>query len=257
MQKIAVITGASSGIGAVYADRLANMGYDLILVARRRDRLQALAERITRQHSRRVEVFPADLADERDLAAVAALFSEQPAIRFLVNCAGSGALGPTTAVGSQEMDSMLRVNVLALTRLSRAAAQRFAQERQGTIVNIGSVMAMMPANGAGAYSGSKAYVLNFSRALRHELAGFGVNVQVVMPGPVRSEFFGEKPAPFPETLFMTPETLVDSALKALEQGEWVCFPTLQDNEVWQRFDAVRGELAQALIQTGRPADRYA
>lgn len=254
---IALVTGASSGIGAVYADRLAARGHDLILVARRQDRLQALAQRLREQHGREVEVVAADLARAPDLQRVEALLDGGRDIGLLVNCAGLGALGPAAQVDALEVDRLIMVNIHALTRLSLAAARRFAARGQGTLINIGSILAVMPVPGAASYSASKAYVLSFTRSLQAELAPQGVTVQAVMPSLVRSEFFGGKPSPFPEHLFMSPETLVDTALAALDQGEAICFPTLQDLGPWQGFDQSRAGLAQALTQTGTPAPRYA
>lgn len=252
----ALVTGASSGIGAVYADRLATRGHDLVLVARRLDRLENLANEIQERHGRKVEVVAADLADEEDLARVEALVRDASDLAVLANIAGLGALGPAGIIDPAEVDGMLKVNVLALTRLSLAASRRFAAAKRGTIINIGSIIAMMPVPGAGGYSGSKSYVLNFSRSLQAELADSGVTVQVVMPGPVRSEFFGDKPAPFPDALFMSAETLVDTAFAALDQGETVTFPNLPDVAAWQQFEAARGTLVKGLTQSGQPAARY-
>lgn len=256
-QGIAVVTGASSGIGAVYADRLAARGHDLVLVARRQDRLQALAQRLREAHGREVEVVAADLADAQDLQRVEALLDGGRDIGLLVNCAGLGALGPAAQVDAHEVDRLVRVNIQALTRLSLAAARLFAGRGRGTLINIGSILAVMPVPGAASYSASKAYVLGFTRSLQAELAPQGVTVQAVMPSLVRSEFFGGKPSPFPEHLFMSPETLVDTALAALDQGEAVCFPTLADMAAWQGLEQSRAALVQALTLTGTPAARYA
>ena len=252
----AIVTGASSGIGAVYAERLAARGHDLVLVARRRDRLENLAENLRTRYGGKAAVFTADLADEADLAKVGAVVESSADLELIVNCAGLGALGPVTKIDPAALDGMLKVNVLALTHLSLVAARRFAAAKHGTIINIGSILALMPVPGAGGYSGSKTYVLNFTRSLQAELADRNVTVQVVMPGPVRSEFFGDKPAPFPDGLFMTPETLVDTALAALDQGETVCFPNLHDLAAWQQFESTRGGLVKAVTQNGFPAERY-
>ncbi|WP_288806611.1 SDR family oxidoreductase [uncultured Novosphingobium sp.] len=253
----ALVTGASSGIGAVYADRLAGRGHDLVLVARRRDRLESLATEIRVRHGRKVEVVTADLTDEADLGRVEALVRDTPDLSILANIAGLGALGPAAMIDPATVGDMVKVNVLALTRLSLAAARRFVAVKHGTIINIGSIIAMMPVPGAGGYSGSKSYVLNFSRSLQAELTDSGVTVQVVMPGPVRSEFFGDKPAPFPDALFMSAETLVDTALAALDQGETITFPNLSDLAAWEQFEAARGVLVKGLTQSGQAADRYA
>ncbi|MDR3436601.1 SDR family NAD(P)-dependent oxidoreductase [Telmatospirillum sp.] len=254
---VAIVTGASSGIGAVYADRLAARGYDLVLVARRFDRLEALANRIRGEHGRKANVIAADLASDEGVRAVEAAIRDTPHLSVLANVAGSGALGPASIVDPLAVEAMLKVNVLALTRLSLAAARRLSAAKQGTIINIGSIVALMPVPGAGTYSGSKAYVLNFSRSLQAELEGSGVKVQVVMPGPVHSEFFGETPPPFPSGLFMSAEVLVDTALSALDRGETITFPNLQDETAWAHFDGARSGLVTKLLQTGQPAPRYA
>jgi short-subunit dehydrogenase len=226
------------------------------LVARRQDRLDSLAERLRKTHGRNIEVFPADLSDPGDLARVEALIRTREDIEILVNNAGLGALGPSATVDTREVDTLVKVNVLALTRLSLAAVPGFARRNRGTIINLGSIIAIMPAAGGASYSTSKAYVLNFSRSLQLEFAKSNVKIQVVMPGPVRSEFFGDQKPPFPDQLFMSAETLVDSALSALDQGELVCFPTLHDEAAWTAFDGARGVLARAVTQDGKPAGRY-
>ena len=203
-QGTAVVTGASSGIGAVYADRLAARGHDLILVARRLDRLQALAQRLRDDHGRQVEVVAADLADAAGLQRVEALFDGQRDIAMLVNCAGLGALGPAAQVDAREVDRLVMVNIHALTRLSLAAARLFATRGRGTLINIGSILALMPLPGASSYSASKAYVLSFTRSLQAELAPSGVTVQAVMPSLVRSEFFGASLLLFPSTCSCRP-----------------------------------------------------
>ena len=252
----AIVTGASSGIGAIYADRLAARGYDLVLIARRSERLEKLAIELRSKHQRHIDVVQADLANEADLLRVEALVSEASDVSFLVNCAGSGALGMAAQVPTSAVADMLKVNVIALTRLSMAAARRFAAASSGSIINIGSILALMPVPGASSYSGSKAYVLNFSRALQSELQNSGVRVQAVMPGPIRSEFFANTPAPFPDQLFMSPETLVDTALAAYDQGEVVTFPNLGSIEPWSAFEQARSAMVHGVTQSGVSAARY-
>jgi short-subunit dehydrogenase len=255
--RFALVTGASSGIGAAYAERLAARGYDLILVARRRDRLEQFAARLRKDHGRRVEVHPADLRDADDLARIESLLRSRDDIDLLVNNAGLGAGGPSASADADAVETLVRVNVLALTLLSLAAAAKFAARDQGLIINIGSVIAVIPSPTAAAYSGSKAYVLNFSRSLQIEFSKTNVRVQVVMPGPVRSEFFGDRPPPFPDELFMSAETLVDIAFRSLDQGELVCWPTLHDPQLWTSFDDARRTLARAVSQDAVPPARYA
>ena len=253
---VALVTGASSGIGAVYAKRLVKRGYDLILVARREERLQALAAQLEEQYHNKIDIVVADLTQTHDVALVLEKINTTQNFCMLVNCAGVGALGLAQQVDLQTVNDMLQLNVTALTALSLAAAKIFAANKQGSIINIGSVVAAMPVAGAGAYSGSKAYVLNLSKSLQAELKPLGVHVQVVMPGPVKTEFFANKPAPFPEKLFMQPEELVDAALQAFDLGEDVTFPSLADASVWQQLEQQRGVLVQHLNQTGMVAQRY-
>lgn len=252
----ALVTGASSGIGAVYADRLAARGHDLILVARRRDRLEKLAAQLRKDHGGQVEIVPADLRDPDDLVRVEALVRDRDDIAVLVNNAGLGAGAPSTTADPDAVETLVKVNVLALTLLCLAAAPRFAARDEGLIINIGSVIAVIPSATAAAYSGSKAYVLNFSRSLQSEFSKTNVKVQLVMPGPVRTEFFGDRPPPFPDELFMAPETLVDIAFRALDQGELVCWPTLHDPQLWTNFEDARRTLARAVSQDAVPPARY-
>lgn len=252
----ALVTGASSGIGAVYADRLAARGHDLILVARRRDRLEVLAARLREEHGRQVEVHPADLGQPEDLARIEALVRERDDIGVLVNNAGLGAGAPSVSADADAVEALVRINVLALTRLCLAATPRFAARDDGLIINLGSVIAVIPSATAAAYSGSKAYVLNFSRSLQSEFSNTNVKVQVVLPGPVRTEFFGDRPPPFPDELFMSPETVVDIAFRALDQGELVCWPTLHDLQAWTIFDDARRTLSKAISQNAIPPARY-
>ncbi|GBQ88646.1 SDR family NAD(P)-dependent oxidoreductase [Asaia krungthepensis] len=256
-RRTAIVTGASSGIGAAYADRLARRGFDLVLVARRADRLEALAKEIASSLGRQVRVVAADLACESDLRRIEGIVEATSDLSLIANVAGTGALGPATSINPSAVEAMLKVNVIALTRLSLAASRRFTAVGAGTIINIGSIVAVMAVPGAGAYSGSKAYVFDFSRALQAEAEGHGVTVQVVMPGPVYSEFFGEAPPPFPAGLFMSADMLVDTALAGLDRGETVTFPTLHDSDRWDAFEAARKQLVHGLLQTGLPAQRYA
>jgi short-subunit dehydrogenase len=234
----AVVTGASSGIGVAYAEQLARRGYNLILIARRRDRLDALAARLTAETSRKVEVHVADLAKADAVRSVEKLLSEREDIDVLVNNAGLGALGP----------------------LAKTALRSFQKRDRGSLINIASVIALGPMPGAAAYSGSKAYVLNFSRSLEMECAGTQISVQTILPGPVHSEFFEQsginKPM-FPEHLYMTADQVVTASLKALDMKEAVSFPALHDFGHWQEFEAARKKFTKSVVSTGIPAPRYA
>jgi short-subunit dehydrogenase len=259
-QRLAVITGASSGIGLAYAERMAERGYNLVLVARRQSRLEEIATAIRLRTQRSVETMAADLGDPNDLLRVESLLGGRGDVEVLVNNAGLGALGPTAKVSADALETLIKINILALTRLTHAVLPAFVNRNSGTIVNIASMIAVMPTPSGASYSGSKAYVLNFSRSLQMELAKTHVLVQAVLPGPVRTEFFeasGMTTAPFPDELFMSPAELVDTALTALDRRELVCFPSLESEAHWTGFEDARVALSRALMQSGRPAARYA
>ncbi len=177
----ALITGASSGIGAVYADRLASRGYDLILVARRREKLSELASEITDRTGRAVEVVASDLGTKAGQHEVEAILRENSSITALVNNAGVGAVAPLLRPTSTPWRRLIDLDVTALMRLTYAAAPRFAERGSGTIVNIASTVAINPELLNGSLRGAKAFVLAFSRSLHHELADKGVRVQVFCP----------------------------------------------------------------------------
>ncbi|RUT94925.1 SDR family oxidoreductase, partial [Mesorhizobium sp. USDA-HM6] len=184
----AVITGASSGIGAVYADRLAGQGYDLVLVARRADRLQEVADRLAYAYGRKIKVIVADLADDADLRRVEQVIATDESVTLLVNNAGLGGAQLVATADADAAERMIKVNVVALTRLTRAVLPGLIARKRGAIVNIASVLAFDTSFG-GIYSGTKAYVVNFTEALQREVAGTGVRAQVVLPGATRTEFW--------------------------------------------------------------------
>ncbi len=187
---VAVISGASSGIGAIYADRLARRGYDLVLVARNRQRLEIVSAQITRRTGRKIEVLVADLTEPTDLAMVEQVLRTNPRITMLVNNAGIGATAPLLRSEVDKMSQMIALNVGAITRLTYAAAPAFVARGVGTIINVASFVAVHPEILNGVYAGTKAFVLAFSRSLNHELNDKGVRVQVVLPGVTATDFWG-------------------------------------------------------------------
>jgi short-subunit dehydrogenase len=255
----ALITGASSGIGAVYADRLARRGYDLILVARNRARLESLAERLVRETGRRIEILVADLTATADLRRVEERLRNDTAVTLLVNNAGLGATVPLLDSDPDQIDTMIQLNVVALTRLTRAVAPGFVARGAGTLINIASIVALAPELLNGSYSGSKAYVVNFSQSVHHELGGKGVQVQAVLPGAISTEFWEIAGLPVEhlrkETV-MSADDLVDAALAGLDAKELITIPSLPDVADWQRFDVARQALVPNLSRT-KPAARYA
>jgi short-subunit dehydrogenase len=257
-QGTALITGASSGIGAVYADRLARRGYDLVLVARNGERLRALADRLVTQTGRKVETLAADLTDAKDLARVEAVLRTNAGITLLVNNAGVGATAPLLASDIDKMEDMIALNVNVLTRLTYAAVPAFVARGAGTLVNIASIVAVSPETLNGVYGASKAFVLALSQSLQHELAGKGVRVQAVLPGATATEFWGIAGLPvqhLPSEIVMTAEDMVDAALAGLDLGEQVTIPSLPSQDEWNAFEAARRAMSGRLSST-RPAARY-
>jgi short-subunit dehydrogenase len=254
----ALITGASTGIGAIYADRLARRGYDLILVARNQSRLAALAQRLKNETGRSVETIAADLNEKADLLRIETVLRTNANITLLVNNAGLGATAPLLNSDVEKMDEMIRLNVGALTRLTYAAVPGLVARGSGTIINIASTVAISPETLNGVYGGSKAFVLALSQSLHHELAGKGLRVQAVLPGPTATEFWDTAGLPvhnLPAGIVMSAADMVDAALAGLDQGEVVTIPTLPDKAEWDGFEAARramsGKLSNAV-----PAGRY-
>jgi len=254
----ALITGASSGIGATYADRLARRGHDLILVARNGERLDALATRIAKDTGRSVKVIVADLNDKEQLALVEQVLRSDPAITMLVNNAGVGATAPLLEADVDAMARMINLNVTALTRLTYAVAPGFVERSGGTIVNIASAVAIAPELLNGVYGGTKAFVLAFSLSLKKELAERGVRVQAVLPGAVETNFWdvaGRSVDQLPSQIVMTVDDLVDAALVGLDRGELVTIPSLPEYADWEAYEAARQQMLPKLSRN-TPAERY-
>jgi uncharacterized protein len=254
----AFITGASTGIGAVYADRLARRGHDLILVARNKERLASLARRLANETGRKVETVEADLTAPADLRRVEEILRTNASISVLVNNAGVGAANPLVASDVDKMDDMIRLNVTALTRLTYAAVPGFVTRGGGTIINISSIAAIAPETLNGVYGGTKAFVLTFTQSLVHELAGKGIRAQAVLPGATATEFWdiaGRPVHQLPSQIVMSADDMVDAALAGFELGETVTIPSLPNEADWDRYDAARRAMSGKLSST-IPAPRY-
>ena len=250
----ALITGASSGIGEVYADRLAKRGYDLILVARNTERLGALATRLNQQTGRNVEIVSADLATAAGRTSVEARLRNDEAISLFINNAGLFAGGPLAEADADNLETMLDVNITAVTRLAAAAAASFAKRKHGAIVNLSSVMALLDTANTAAYGATKAYVLSFTHSLHLELAPLGVQVQAVLPGYTRTPMINDG-AGIPPEQVMEVEDLVDAALSGLDQKELVTIPAEHVAGDYNRVHQARGELLSRLV-SNTPAQRY-
>ena len=188
---LAVVTGASSGIGAVYAERLAARGHSLLLVARRPDRLASTKDRLCSNYRVQVATLVADLERPSDVSDLEARIVADD-VTFVVNSAGAGGLGRSQDVSADQLERIIHLNITALTRLSHAALTGFRKRGTGVLVNISSMMAHAAAASAAAYSGSKAYVLNFTQSLQMEYAASPIRIQLIMPGPIRTEFFSSQ-----------------------------------------------------------------
>jgi short-subunit dehydrogenase len=252
----ALITGASSGIGAVYARRLAARGHKLVLVARATDRLNALATELRDAHGIGVEVITADLTDSTQLEYVLQRLRAEPAIDILVNNAGAGLIGDFVTADPAAMDQLLRLNVIAPTLLASAAIGGMVARGSGSIINIASVLALLPEHSRGIYAATKSYVLTLSQGLAAEVSGKGVYVQAVLPAATRTEIYersGGDIGKVPNV--MEVEDLVDAALVGFDRKELVTIPPVPDVAAWQAFEQARGVLAQG-FSNSQPAARY-
>ncbi|MET4482110.1 SDR family oxidoreductase [Bradyrhizobium sp. F1.13.3] len=255
---IALITGASSGIGAVYADRLAKRGRDLILVARNMDRLSSLARRLTSDTGRNVETVQADLTSPADLRRVEDILRNNAGISLLVNNAGFGATKPLLASDVDQMEEMIRLNVTAPTRLTYAVVPGFVSRGRGTIINISSIVAIAPERLNGVYGGTKAFVLALNHSLVHELADKGIRAQAVLPGATATEFWdiaGKPVHQLPAEIVMSADDMVDAALAGLDLGETVTIPSLPDQTEWDRYEMARRTM-NCKLSSAIPAPRY-
>jgi short-subunit dehydrogenase len=237
---------------------------DVILVARRRERLEALARRLQEQERVNAEVLVADLARPEGLRAVEARIAGEPALELLVNSAGFGGYMPFMSLDPDRAEELIHVQVLAVTRLTRAALPGMIARGRGAIVNVSSLlaftasMASPPLPHRATYAGTKAYVTVFTQILQNELEGTGVQMQALCAGIVQTEFHervGIDPARYPATAVMKPEDLVAASLEGLRLGEVVCVPGLEDPGLWaQRQEIERQIFTQS--RRGAVAARY-
>ncbi|OMQ37152.1 SDR family NAD(P)-dependent oxidoreductase [Pseudomonas putida] len=257
-QGTALVTGASSGIGAIYAQRLAARGFDLLLVARDLERLEAAASALRDAHGVQVEVLRADLTRRDDVLKLEQRLRSDSSISLLLNNAGVAADGLLANADLDQLERMIQLNITAVTRLASAAAAGFAKAGRGTIINIASVVALFPERFNATYSASKAYVLSLTQSLNAELDGTGVKVQAVLPGVTRTEIWersGIDASQIPEEMVMEAGEMVDAALAGLDQGELVTIPSLPNAGDWDAFVAARLVMAPNLSKS-KAAARY-
>lgn len=251
-----LITGASTGIGATYAERFARRGHDLVLVARDKARLDALAARLRQDNGVSVDVLQADLTQTSDLSSVEARLRDDTRIGILVNNAGAAQSGSFIEQTPDVNGRLVALNTTALVRLASAVAPRFVQAGEGAIVNIGSVVGLAPEFGMTVYGATKAFVLFLSQGLSLELSPKGVYVQAVLPAGTRTEIWeraGVDINTLPE--LMEVGELVDAALVGFDRRELVTIPPLHNAARWDALDAARQGLLSEIRQS-QVAQRY-
>ncbi|AGZ40983.1 SDR family NAD(P)-dependent oxidoreductase [Actinoplanes friuliensis] len=218
-QTTALITGASSGIGQEFARRLAERGADLVLVARRGTKLEALAQELRRRHAITVTVVPADLSQPGAATTVrAALDAAGITLSTLINSAGLGATGPFATSDVDTVHDQLAVNVAALTELTRELLPDLLSRGDGALINLASFVGYQPGPGQTVYAASKAYVLSFTEALAHEHRDSAVRIMALSPGSTRTEFYASSGTSEKGARFETPDQVVATALRALDAG---------------------------------------
>ena len=251
-----LITGASTGIGATYAERFARRGHDLVLVARDKARLEALATRLRNNTGVAVAILAADLTQPSDLAVVEARLREDATIDTLINNAGATLSGNFIDQSTDDVARLVTLNTTALVRLASAIAPRLAGSGTGAIVNIGSVVGLAPEFGMSVYGATKAFVLFLSQGLSLELSPKGVYVQAVLPAGTRTEIW-ERAGIDVNTLseLLDVDKLVDAALAGFDRRERVTIPQLHDAAHWEALDGARVGLISDLRQA-EVAERY-
>ncbi|KTR08013.1 hypothetical protein NS365_02085 [Aureimonas ureilytica] len=255
---LALVTGASSGIGTAYVRHLASTGYDILAVARRREALEALKSEIEATHRTTVEVLPADLELDEGLSRVAERLRQGSFVAMLVNNAGFAARGRIGEMDLAAFDRMIRLNVIALAHLTDAAMARMRVENRGTIIQISSGTMFMQLPGNSAYGASKNFVTGFTRTLQAEAEGTGIRVQLLVPGVIATDFHrvaGNDLSRFPPERVMSADDLVTASLRALELGEPVCIPSVPDITDWDAYVAAEQRLS-ANASRDKPAARY-
>lgn len=260
----ALVTGASSGLGAAFAERLARDGYDLIIVARRRDRLEALAERLQKSQNVHVEVISADLSKVDDVQAVERSIQTMNTLALLVNNAGFGGYMPFVELPPERATELINLKILAVTRLSRAALPGMLARGRGAIINVSSRLAFSGSMGSNplpkraVYAGANAYINTFSQLLQSELEGTGIQVQALCPGVVATQFHervGIEPGRYPAAIVMKPEDVVQASLTGLKLGEVICVPPLEDPGLLAQVQQDEKRFFEQ-SRTGNLAQRY-
>jgi short-subunit dehydrogenase len=254
----ALITGASGGIGAVYAARLARRGYDLILVARDKAAMDTLAKDLTAKTGVTIRILAADLTADVDLHRVEKLLREDQSISLLVNNAGAATLGAFHQADIERLNRDIQLNVVAPTRLAHAVLPGLLARNRGGLINIASVMSHMVQPGNSVYGATKSYLLHFTEVLALELGASAVRVQAVLPGATRTKLWdgsGVELKDLPSEIVMDVDEMVDAALAGFDQGERITLPSLPDTADWQKLVQARADL-QPNLSRRHSAPRY-
>lgn len=231
--KVALITGASSGIGAEFARQLAGQGFNLVLVARREQRLAALAATLAQTYAVTAEFLAADLARPADLARVEQRAARLKHLMILVNCAGFGTTGPFTEIAPGPQIDMVQLHILASMRLCRAALPGMIVQGQGYIVNVSSLAGLVPLPENATYCATKAFLNSFSESLQIELTGTGVHVQALCPGFTTTEFHDSPEfehrnrRSIPAFMWIPAPDVVTASLNALKRNQVIYIPGLK------------------------------
>ncbi len=251
-----LITGASTGIGATYAERFARRGHNLVLVARDVARMEALASRLRQESGVTIDILQADLTQMADIAKVETRLRDDARIGILVNNAGTAIGGSFVDQSVDDITKLVALNATALVRLASAIAPRLAKAGEGAIINIGSVVGLAPEFGMTVYGATKAFVLFLSQGLAHELGSKGVYIQAVLPATTRTEIWDHVGADINAmSNVMEVGDLVDAALVGFDRREPVTIPPLHDAGQWAAYDGARKAMLGNLVNA-LPAERY-
>lgn len=257
---LALVTGASAGIGQSFAQELAARGHDLVVVARRRERLEALAARLGAEHQAKVEVLVADLASPAGVDAVAARAAAGP-FDLVVNNAGFGGYRRFLELDPKVADDLLSIHIRAVVQVTRAALPAMVARQQGGVINVASLLAFsgtvreafFPARAV--YAGAKSFLVTFTQILANELADSGVRLQVCLPGVVATEFHQVQGMDLGQAPRMSADDVARASLAGLRLGEVLCAPGMEDASPLQKIaEAQRAALANA--RSTAPASRY-
>lgn len=255
----AVITGASSGLGEVYAERLAKRGYNLKLVARRKDRLDILADKLQSKYGVKVTNLVADLGSAADLENVVNDLRNDSSITLLINNAGTSTLSAVNTTSVAQQRAMVDVNVTAVMLLANAVLPQFIQRNEGILINIASVLGFYSLPISAIYSGTKGFVVQYTLGLQEQLKGTNIQVQLVNPATTATEIWevgGVPLSALDQSTIMTTENCVDASLAGLDKGELITHPSVNDQKLIDAYEDARIKLFKG-SQSGQPAERYA